>query len=175
MSKNNRYRIVVENETSPSHRMKKMTIVEAYNTAKYKHVQHMYLCNIFAKNLIERQYCGDVFLRPSNFRTIYFDLFWPSGSEVTVPWTVNRPQKPRHPLSFRSAMRHWHLNCEVIRKHNPLEKTGKEIHPSLKRTEKESMLDNYFQVWNPWHHWSLLNVNPLILWRFRFPADHIRE
>jgi hypothetical protein len=30
MSKNNRYRIVVENKTSPSHRMKKMTIVEAY-------------------------------------------------------------------------------------------------------------------------------------------------
>ena len=48
-------------------------------------------------------------------------------------------------------MRHWHLNCEVIRKHYP---------PlSLKRTGKESMLDNYFQVWSPWHHCSLLNVN----------------
>ena len=30
MSKNNRYRIVVENTTLPSHRMKKMPIVEAY-------------------------------------------------------------------------------------------------------------------------------------------------
>ena len=32
MAKNNRYRIVVENKTSPSHRMKKMTIVEAYQS-----------------------------------------------------------------------------------------------------------------------------------------------
>ena len=68
---------------------------------------------------------------PSNFRTIYFHLFWAvSESEVTVPWTVNRPQKPPHPLSCRSAMRHWHLNCGVIRKHNPplSEKNRKRIH-----------------------------------------------
>ena len=96
---------------------------------------------------------------PSNFRTIYFHLFWAvSESEVTVPWTVNRPQKPPHPLSCRSAMRHWHLNCGVIRKHNP---------PLSEKNRKQIHTWQWFLVWNSW---SLLNVN-VLSWCFRCLVD----
>ena len=89
------------------------------------------LCNVYVENFTERQHFGNIFPKGRQILGQFiFTFFGPSESEVTVPWTVNSPQKPRHPLSSRRAMRHWHLNCEVIRKHNPSlsEKNRKRIH-----------------------------------------------
>ena len=90
-----------------------------------------FLCNVYVENLTERQHFGNIFPKGRQILGQFiFTFFGLSESEVTVPWTVNSPQKPRHPLSSRRAMRHWHLNCEVIRKHNPplSEKNRKRIH-----------------------------------------------
>ena len=60
MAKNNRYRIVVENKTSPSHRMKKITIVEAYHRSTWSTLDSGYTDYRYVFKLqIEKMGWGD--------------------------------------------------------------------------------------------------------------------
>ena len=90
-----------------------------------------FLCNVYVENLTERQHFGNIFPKGRQILGQFIFTFLARLKVRLLFPELLIAHKNLGTLYLPApAMRHWHLNCEVIRKHNPSlsEKNRKRIH-----------------------------------------------